>query len=703
MTDRPRAPERINMEYRYLFSPMKIGTMEVKNRVVMNAAEFSLGQTNGCPTEKMMDYYEERAKGEVGLIIPGICRVNDMGATSTFTQLSMANDFNIEPMREMARRIHSHGAKLCIQLHHPGRQGYASAINSLPAVIPLVDRFPKLPGLLFKATPLLLGMEAKRVCFSVQSPSGGELSAHGATRIHAMSNKAVKKLIADFVDAAERCKKADVDAVELHATHGYIIQQFLSPNTNRRTDEYGGSFENRLRFLSEIVIGIKHRCGSDYPLIVRLCADEMYDRVGKPGKGYDLETGKRIAKRLEELGVDAIDVSSACYDAYNYWLEPTSFTPGWRAYLAKAIKETVSIPVIAANFIRSPEQAERQIADGTQDFAGSARNFICDPHWALKAKEGRENEIRRCIGCLHCIESFMTNAMIGKPGECALNPGVGREKEYEHPINIGQRRPVVVVGAGPAGLTAAVTLRRRGFAVTVLEQNEKAGGQVIAASAGHLKEKLYWAIEDLLTQAKKLGVEIKYGVKADEATLRAMTPYAVFLATGAAPVVPRAIPGIGGENVVTAESVLLGQRTVENRKVVVIGSGLTGLEVAEVLTLHGNTVTVVEMADKIAPKAWFQHVDDAMSRLGPAGVEILTSTRLVSVGENAVRVAEKDGHSWEIPAETVVLAMGVRPNRALLDEVQNLNVPVYVVGDAGNGGSIGRANRDAYQKAAALE
>ena len=690
------------MEYKYLFTPKKIGTMEVKNRVVMNAAEFSLGQTDGCPTERMIEYYVERAKGGVGLIIPGITRVNDMGAASTFTQLSMANDYNIEPMRKMARRIHEAGAKLCIQLHHPGRQGYASAINSLPLVIPLVRRFPGLPDLLFKATPLLLGLEAKKICFSVQSPSGGELSAHGATRIHAMSKREVKKLIKDFIDAAERCRKADVDAVELHATHGYIIQQFLSPHTNKRTDEYGGSFENRLRFLSEIVTGIKERCGKDYPLIVRLCADEMYEKIGRPGEGYTLETGVRIAKELEKLGVDAIDVSSACYDAYNYWLEPTSFTPGWRKYLAKAVKEAVSVPVIAANFIRSPAQAEAQLAEGTQDFVGSARNFICDPYWAKKAEEGREEDIHRCIGCLHCIESFMTNAMIGKPGECALNPGVGREHEFYHPEQTGKGKKAVVVGAGPAGLTAAVTLAKRGFKVTVLEQNEKAGGQVVAAAAGHLKDKLYWAIEDLETEAKKRGVELKYGVKADEAAVRAENPDAVVCATGAKPVVPGRIPGIKKEKVVLATDVLLGRTEIENEKTLVVGSGLTGLEVAEVLALKGNVVTVIEMADKIAPKAWFQHVDDSLSRLLPLGVKIRTSTSLLEVTDEGALVKEIDGLEEAIEASRVVLAMGVRPDKTLLDDMQNLNVPVVFVGDAASGGSIGKANRDAYKKAMAL-
>ncbi len=697
------------MSYDMMFSPIKIGSLEIKNRIVMNAAEFSLGQINGCPTERLMDYYEERAKGEVGLIIPGICRVNDMGAASTFTQLSMSSDRHIEPMREMAARIHRHGAKLCIQLHHPGRQGYASSINTLPLIIPLVDRFPKLPSLLFKTTPVLLGLEQKKICFSMQAPSDCELSAHGATRIHAMSKKEVKNLISDFINAAERCKKADVDAVELHSTHGYILQQFLSPNTNKRTDEYGGSFENRLRFITEIITGIKERCGRDYPLIVRLSADEMYDRIGQPGKGYSLSEGIEIAKRLEALGVDAIDVSSACYDAYNYWLEPTSFEPGWRAYLAKAVKEAVNIPVIAANFIRSPEQAERQIEEGYQDMVGSARNFICDPHWALKAKEGRPEDIRRCIGCLHCIESFISNAGVGQPGECALNMGIAKEKEYFSPVRDGEGKSAAVIGAGPAGLTAASALARRGFEVTVFEQNKKPGGQVITAASGHLKDKLYWCIEDLMTECEKLGVTFRFGEKADKDNVAALKPYAIVIAAGSVPVIPGSIEGIHGSNVFTAKDILdgtagenLAEKDGKKPKVAVIGSGLTGLEVAEVLALRGNEVTVIEAADRIAPKAWFQHVDDSLSRLNPLGVKIMTGVSLSAVEDGSIRIKKASGETSSLPCDAAVLAIGVRPDKSLLDDMQNITVRTVLAGDAGSGGSIGRANHDAYRAVSSI-
>ena len=684
--------------YDLLLSPMKIGSMTVKNRTVMTAAEFSLGQTNGKPTERLMDYYEERAKGGVGMIIPGICRVNDMGGASTFTQLAMSHDYHIAPMHEFAERLHRHGAKLCIQLHHPGRQGMASAINSLPLVIPVSERFPGVMDQVFKCTPLLLGMEAKGICFSVQAPSKVELAKHGATRMHAMSKKEIRDLIGDFIAAAVRCRKAGVDCVELHAGHGYIIQQFLSPHTNRRTDEYGGSFEGRMRFITEIIEGIRTQCGRDYPLTVRLTADEMYDRVGRPGVGYDLETGKRIAKRLEELGVDAINVTSACYDAYNYWLEPTSFEPGWRRYLAREIKSVVSIPVIAANVIRTPEQAERQLEAGDQDFVASARAFICDPHWVEKAASGHPEDIRRCIGCLNCIRSFMTNAGVGKPGECALNMSVAREKAYFSMPRDGEGRRILVIGAGPAGLTAAQTLAMRGFDVSVYEKAEKPGGQVITAAECHLKDKLYWCIEDLMTAARKAGAQIHLGTELSAQQIADADPWGVVVATGGEPLRPRSIDGIEGENVFTAPQIIRREAVLRDKKVIIAGSGMTGLETAEILCETGNHVTVIEMADEIAPGNWFQLTDDEMERLSETDTRFETGTKLLAVDGSGVLVEDvKSRRKRKIEADALVLSLGVKPAGDLARQLDHLSVRrIWRVGDAVKSGTIADACHSAF-------
>ena len=686
------------MSYEMLLSPMNIGTMTVKNRTIMSAAEVSLGQANGKPTEKLMAYYEERAKGGVGLIIPGVTRVNDDCAASTYTQLAMSHDYHIEPMREFAERIHRHGAKLGIQLHHPGRQGYSSSIHSLPMVIPIVDRFPKVLDSIYKCTPILDKLEKKALLWPVQAPYKGELANHGAMRIRQMSRREVKHLINDFINAAVRCKKAGVDLVELHGGHGYIIQQFLSPNTNKREDEYGGSFENRMRFITEIIDGIRAECGRDYPLMVRLTADEMYEKIGMPGKGYTIETGKKIAKRLEELGVDAIDVTSASYDAFNYWAEPTSFKEGWRAYLAKEIKSVVSIPVIAANVIRSPEQAERQIKEGYQDFMGSARCFICDPYWVKKVEEGRENEIRRCIGCCNCLSKLMDNGPKGEATYCALNMAVGKEKGYNNMPQDGEGRHIVVIGAGPAGLTAAHTLLHRGFKVTVIEKDEKPGGQVITASTCHLKGKLYWAIEDLMTNVAKLGGEVKLGCDMTAEQIAEMKPYAVVVATGGTPIRPKSIPGIDFDTVVLAPEIIMGEKKLENKKVVVVGSGITGLEVTEFLNDAGCEVTVIEMAPEVAPGAWFQLVDDEMERIKPFGTKFMTGTKLVGIKPGKVLVEDvKTGAKSALEADNVVLSLGVRPVNDMVTKLVGCGIhKVVTVGDAKKSGTIADATHSAY-------
>lgn len=480
------------MEYSKLFSPMKIGNVEIKNRVVMAPMCMGFGQYNGCATETMMNYYEERAKGGVGLIFTEITRVNDITGASSYGQLGMSHDYQIPALREMAERIHKHDCKIMVELHHPGRQNLGLMIGT----VPLCVAGEKLMGNLY--TKILTGavippgkkLQDKNIVPKVIAPSKCEKSKMSNSVNRALSNKGVKKIISQFIEAAVRVKKAGCDGVELHASHGYLIQQFLSPNTNKRTDEYGGSLKNRMRFLTEIIDGIRKSCGSDFPIVVRLTVDEMYDRIGQKNKGYGLDEGLKMAKILNDKGIDAIDVSSGAYDTFNYWLEPTTFDCGWRKYLAEEVKKVVDIPVIAANLIRSPKQAELQLENGIQDFVSLGRPLIADPQWVNKVKSGKENLIKRCVCCLYCFESMMENAYHYSHGNCSVNKFVGREN-VKFNLN-GDGRKVLVIGAGPAGLTAAELLAKRGFDVTVLEKEEKAGGQLNLAKQPPHKDKMGW-------------------------------------------------------------------------------------------------------------------------------------------------------------------------------------------------------------------
>lgn len=684
------------MSYDMLFSPMKIGNVEIKNRIVMAPMCMGFGQYNGCATETMMDYYEERAKGGVGLIFTEITRINDITGASSFGQLGMSHDYQIPALREMADRIHKHNCKIMVELHHPGRQNLGLMIGT----VPICNIGSKLMGNLYTkiltqaVIPQGKKLQDKHIVPRTVAPSKCERSKMSDSVNRELSANEIKRIICQFIEGAVRVKKAGCDGVELHAAHGYLIQQFLSPNTNKRTDQYGGSLENRMRFLLEIIDGIRLNCGKDFPIVVRLTVDEMYSEIGQNGKGYNLEEGIKMAKILSDKGIDAIDVSSAAYDTFNYWLEPTTFTPGWRKYLASEVKKVVDIPVIAANLIRSPKQAEMQLEEGTQDFISLGRPLIADPHWPNKVKSGNENLIKRCVCCLYCFESMMKGAYKYTHGNCSVNPFVGREN-VSFKQN-GNGRKVLIIGAGCAGLTAAELLSKRGFDVTVLEKESKQGGQLNLASKPPHKEKINWVCEDLLSNAINSGAKVLFDIKADKNIIASYSPEIVITATGGNAIHPKSF---NGDNVVTVTQILNGSIDISNKKVAVIGSGMTGLETSELLVAKGNKVTVVEMADKIAPSAWFQQLDDALPVLEKAGTEFLTSHKLLSVSSSGIELENlKEKKAVAIKVDLVVLSLGVRSDNSLYNDIKNSDsYKVYNIGDSNKIGRIANATESAYQ------
>ena len=684
------------MSYDMLFSPMKIGNVEIKNRIIMAPMCMGFGQYNGCATETMMDYYEERAKGGVGLIFTEITRINDITGASSFGQLGMSHDYQIPALREMADRIHKHNCKIMVELHHPGRQNLGLMIGT----VPICNIGSKLMGNLYTkiltqaVIPQGKKLQDKHIVPRTVAPSKCERSKMSDSVNRELSVNEIKRIICQFIEGAVRVKKAGCDGVELHAAHGYLIQQFLSPNTNKRTDQYGGSLENRMRFLLEIIDGIRSNCGKDFPIVVRLTVDEMYSEIGQNGKGYNLEEGIKMAKILNDKGIDAIDVSSAAYDTFNYWLEPTTFTPGWRKYLASEVKKVVDIPVIAANLIRSPKQAEMQLEEGTQDFISLGRPLIADPHWPNKVKNGNENLIKRCVCCLYCFESMMKGAYKYTHGNCSVNPFVGREN-----VSLkqnGNGRKVLIIGAGCAGLTAAELLSKRGFDVTVLEKESKQGGQLNLASKPPHKEKINWVCEDLLSNAINSGAKVLFDIKADKNIIASYSPEIVITATGGNAIHPKSF---NGDNVVTVTQVLNGSIDISNKKVAVIGSGMTGLETSELLVSKGNKVTVVEMADKIAPGAWFQQLDDALPVLEKAGTEFLTSHKLLSVSSSGIELENlKENKAVAIKVDLVVLSLGVKSDNSLYNDIKNSDsYKVYNIGDSNKIGRIANATESAYQ------
>ena len=690
------------MNYDMLFSPMKIGNVEIKNRIVMAPMCMGFGQYNGCATETMMNYYEERAKGGVGLIFTEITRINDITGASSFGQLGMSHDYQIPALKEMADRIHKHNCKVMVELHHPGRQNLGLMIGT----VPICNIGSKLLGNMY--TKILTGavippgkvLQDKDIVPRTVAPSKCEKSKMSESVNRELSKKEIKKLICQFVEGAVRVQKAGCDGVELHASHGYLIQQFLSPNTNKRTDEYGGSLKNRMRFLLEIIDGIRKNCGKDFPIVVRLTVDEMYSKIGQDGKGYNLEEGLKMAKILNDKGIDAIDVSSAAYDTFNYWLEPTTFTPGWRKYLACEVKKVVDIPVIAANLIRSPKQAELQLEEGCQDFISLGRPLIADPYWAKKVKNDNENLVKRCVCCLYCFESMINGAYKYTHGKCSVNPFVGREDvKLKHN---GNARKVVIIGAGCAGLTAAELLAKRGFDVTVFEKDSKQGGQLNLASKPPHKDKMNWVCEDLLANAVLAGAKVIFNTLATKEIIDSYSPQIVINATGGNAVHPKAF---SGNNISTVTEILDGSVKLKNKNVAVIGSGMTGLETSELLVSQGNKVTIIEMADEIAPSAWFQHVDDALPVLEKADTKFLTSHKLLSVSQSGIELEDlKSKKTISLKVDYVVLSLGVKPDTVLFDTIKNSsNYKVYNIGDSLKIGRIANATESAYQLVMSIE
>ena len=653
------------MPYNILFSPKQIGSLTVKNRLVMPAMGTGLANTDGTVSDGMLAFYEERAKGGAGLIVTEVTMVNPTGRHNPW-QIAAFDDSHIPGLTRLAERVHQYGTKIFLQLYHPGCQTFNDLVGG----------------------PLL-------------TPSGVARRSLPPQQCRPMTAEEIRSLVEDFAAAAERAQRAGVDGVEIHAAHGYLLNQFLSPYSNKRTDEYGGDWKGRARIIREIVCAIRQRVGRDYPVTLRMSVDEFMEMTDIPEPGLKLEESLQILPWLVPFGFDAVSVSSGTYDTQNVAWEPSSYQPGWRLYLARAVKQAVDVPVIAVSVIRHPDFAEQVLERGdTADFVGVARGQLADPEWGVKAMEGRADEIRRCISCLHCMEQLAFH----NHTECAVNARSHHELEYGPLKRDGAGRRAVVVGSGPSGLEAARVLALRGFQTTLLEQEEELGGQLRYAAKPPLKEKINWLIQYYTRQMELLGVEVRRGVRATVQTIREERPDAVILATGSLPTLPKSIEGVDRPNVHSPLDILSGRVRPEGKVVVVVGSGMTGLETADLLCQWNNRVTVVEMQETLGPDLYFQNLDDILARLKACQVRLLPSRRLLAIGTDRVRVMNLLEETEEtLEAEEVVLALGVHADRSVHREVLEAFPNAVLVGDADCVGRIAAAVRSGYLAAARLD
>lgn len=642
----------------HLFSEGTIGTMKTSNRVVFTAMGNAFAHTDGTVSETDIHFYGARAKGGVGLIITECTVVDEKTGRGNGQQICVYDDRFIPGLKALADEIHKYGQKIAVQIYHPGRQGLAffNGNGTMPAPSAIE-------------------------CKAVHQP------------VHAMSLEEISAMVDKFIKAAVRVKESGMDAVEVHGAHGYLINEFLSPYTNIRTDQYGGSTENRMRFLEEIITGIRKECGEDYPVIVRLSADEFLDYAGLKDQGLKLEETVQIAKRLEELGVNALDISSGIYESMNTAWEPSSFPQGWKIHLAETIKKAVEIPVIGVSVIRDPEYADAIIGEGKLDFAGSARQHYAEPEWCNKANDGRVKEIRKCISCLRCMESLM-EADGGKITQCSINIRTGKEGIYLDPVKDGKGRTVAIVGAGPAGLEAARVLKERDFNPVIFEKSAQLGGQLQLANKPPKKDKIDWLIDFLQATTQDKGVEIRFEEEATLDALKTLDPYAVFIAQGSTPFVPKFLANKELAHILTAAQVLGGEVDITGKSVGIVGSGLTGIETAHFLAEKDNKVHLFEMEENIGPGLFFQNLIDVMNHIMPLGVQLHPNSKLIDVREQEATFEDTvTGACSTFDFDYLVLSIGNRPNTILVDEIKDAFSHVHVLGDTDKVGKI----RDAME------
>jgi 2,4-dienoyl-CoA reductase-like NADH-dependent reductase (Old Yellow Enzyme family)/thioredoxin reductase len=618
-----------------LFTPGHIGSLMIKNRLIMPSMFTNLASVEGEVTKQMIDYYAARAKGGVGLIVVEVASIDYPTSKQGHNELRVDDPRFMAGLNDLVEAIHAHQTRAFVQLFHAGRQTSPIITHGQQPVAP-----SPIACRVIGATPRELSIEE------------------------------IKQLEQKFITGALHAKAAGFDGIELHAAHGYLLSGFLSPFSNKRQDLYGGSLENRLRFLLEIIEGIRQAVG-EMPLSVRFNASDFLTG------GIELTEGIEIAKRLEQAGVNALSISSGMYESGLTSIESISYPEGWRVYLAEAVKKAVNIPVITGGVIRSPEYAETVLREEKADFVFIGRGLLADPDWPNKARAGRVKDIRPCVSCNTCINrDFM-----GLRVRCAVNPYTGREAQFK-PHKTENPKSICIVGAGPAGLQAAIALARKGHRVELIEKSDCLGGLVNVAQLPTHKQRLGLLKDYLVREVAKLPIQVKLNTNFDLAYVQAHQPDVVILATGSIPLTP-AIKGWQEIDVFAIEDVLKSPDQLQNKQIVVVGGGRNGCEVAEVLASRGNTVTIVEMKDALAEDMEKKNRRDLLNRLKEHQVNWLVNHRVQAIESGQVKAIDLKSQTEVIlQADAVVPAAGYTPENALYEQLLALVPDVRIIGDA---------------------
>ncbi|MGC4154761.1 MAG: FAD-dependent oxidoreductase [Propionicimonas sp.] len=627
-----------------LDTPLRIGNLEIKNRMAVAAMVTCYCDDDGMPTEQYIAYHEARAEGGFGLIVTEDYAVDPAGRG--FWCAGLWKDEQIAPHRELTERVHAAGARVFAQIYHCGRQT-ASA---------LIGRQPVAPS------PL--------AC-----PAMGEIP-------HALTIDEIHTIVGQFGDTALRARRAGFDGVEIHGAHGYLIAEFLSSYSNKRTDRYGGPLHNRLRFALEIIADIRAKCGPDYPVSFRISADEYV--IG----GRDIAETIVVCRELEAAGVDLLHISAGTYESAWAIIPPLGRPYAWLADFGAQVKQAVRIPVQLVGRIKDPETAEALLQSGKADLISFARAALADPELPRKYAEGRSDQIRQCIGCNQgCISILFTN----QPIRCLVNPSLGNEGAREiQPAEVPKR--VLVIGGGPAGLEAARGARLAGHEVVLHERQDHLGGNFLVGAIppgkGELTAYITWLGEEL----GRLGVPVRLGSQATAELIAAERPDVVVYAAGASHVRP-AIPGIDGAEVVDACDVLAGRATTGPR-VVVAGGGMVGGETALHLATLGRQVTVVDQLPGVALEENASRRYFLMKDFAHYQVATEVNATITGIGAGSVQI-EQGGAERSLPCDTVVVALGMAPDLTHLAAIRQA-AEVIVVGDAVEATDGLKASREGF-------
>lgn len=687
----------MDKKYEALFTPFRIGTCEIKNRVIIPAMEgTNIVDNMAGPkfNEKSHDYYIERAKNDVGLFIPGMIPVYSMIMGKWLHKSPKV----FEQARPVVEEIHANGSKIFFQLG----AGFAGRNYTLATQMLKIAGNKALKTL---TNPILHLNE-----MMVAPDEGEQMVWAPQYKARQLTVKEIRNYIEGYAKSAKLCKEIGVDGVEVHAVHeGYLMDQFTTKYTNHRTDEYGGSFENRFRFAVEVVRAIKKECGEDYPVMLRYSVTSKvigFKTGAVPGEeftelGRDMEESEKAAKYLQDAGYDALDADNGTYDSW-YWAHPPVYMPlNCNLPEVEHIKQFVDIPVICAGRMQA-ETAAQAITEGKLDAVAIGRQFICDGEYLTKLKEGREEDIRPCISCHNgCLPiAYYKNsgaaADLSSPnsqGHCALNPVSFEEKKYEIK-EAAVKKKIAVIGGGIGGMEVARLCSMMGHTVDLYEKTDRLGGVFIAAAAPDFKEKDKELIEWYKTQIKKLPITLH--MNTEITSLSEIRADEIVVATGAT---PRKLSIPGFEKGIEAIDYLLGKKEV-GTKVAVIGGGLTGCEIAYDLAKKGKEPFVVEMTEDLIKALGICAANSSCLRdlLRYYKVQVYLESTLKEIRDQNVVIRTPDGEKV-IDCDSVVLSVGYVPGTSLVKESSE---HVHILGDAAKVGNLKNVIWGAYDLAFSL-